>query len=327
MKLAHFRCSTFILLIMLPILAAAQSSSTRPPKIGLLSWGPCETAGPGHKAFMRGLGELGYELGTNITIECRSAGRHDDGLAPAAAELVKLGVDVIVTHAQPGGMAAQKVTDTIPIVSIISGDPVRAGMARSLAEPGGNVTGVSYYASELTGKRLDLLKRAVPKLARVGVLANPVVSYLPFEADTKRAAAQLGLEVGFHHVSEPVDLAGAFAAMKAQRAQAVFVLPDMMLASEAKQIGELALEHQLPTMTWGSWYPKLGCLMAYSAEYLDMHHRLAYYVDRVLKGAKPGELPIEQPLNFYLSINLKTANALGLELPQALLLSARDLVE
>jgi putative tryptophan/tyrosine transport system substrate-binding protein len=310
------------LVTILPVLAAARSAPAQIPRIGLLAWSDCD-----EPSFLRGLGELGYKPGETVTIECRSAGGNDDGLAAAAAELVGLRVDVIVTMSQPAGMAALDATDTIPIVSLVSGDPVAAGLAHSLAKPGGNLTGVSYYATELTAKRLELLKEAIPELATIDVLANPIVSYLPFEEDTKRAAGELGLAARIHQVSEPADLPGAFAATKAGSAQAVFVLPDLMLAHEAPRIAVLALEHRLPTMTWGDWFTRAGCLIGYSARYDEISHRLAFYVDRVLKGANPGDLPIEQAAKFALSINLRTANALGLELPQTLLLRADELIE
>jgi putative ABC transport system substrate-binding protein len=303
------------LIVILPGLAAGQSPSTTMPRIGVLAWAPCDEAwladisGP----FMRGLGELGYKPGETVTIECRSAGRRYDGLVTAAANLARLPVDVIVSQSEPAGRAAHEATTTIPIVTIISGDPVGGGLARSLAKPGGNLTGLSYYATELTAKRLELLKEMIPEITTVGVLANPNVSYLPFEEDTKRAAGRLGITARVHQVSEPADLKSAFSQMKAEGAQAVFILPDLMLASEASRIADLALEHGLPTMAWGGWFTSVGCLMAYSSDYDAMNHRLAFYVDRILKGAKPGDLPIEQAATFSLSVNLKTAAALGVE--------------
>jgi putative ABC transport system substrate-binding protein len=323
----RYRNLVFALVMTLPALATAQSPPTQTPRIGFLKWSPCKTSSSASKHFLRGLGDLGYKPGETVTIECRSAGRHDDGLAVAAAELVGLGVDVIVSESEPAARAAHEATDTIPIVSIFSGNPVAGGLARSLAKPGGNLTGLTYYATELTGKRLDLLKKAVPELTTVDVLANPVVSYLPFEEETKRAAGRLGVAVRIHHVSEPTDLASAFSAMKAESAQAVFVLPDMMLGSEASRICALALKHRLPSMAWGYWYANLGCLVAYSTWYPDLSYRLAFYVDRILKGAKPGDLPIEQPTKYLLSINLKTAKTLGLKLPQSLLLRADKFIE
>jgi len=321
-RLYHYL--TCALVMTLPALAAAQSPPTQTPRIGHLAWSSCEKA---PSAFLSGLRDLGYKPGETVTIECRNAGERYDRLAAAAAELVGLGVDVIVATSSPVARAAQEATDTIPIVSILSGDPVAEGMARSLAKPGGNVTGVSYYATELTGKRLDLLMEAIPELATVAVLANPNLSYLPFEEDTKRAAGRLGVVVRIHYVSKPADLASAFSAMKAESAQAVFLLPDLMLARAAPRIAALALEHRLPTMAWGGWFTRAGILMAYSTRYRELSYRLAFYVDRILKGAKPGDLPIEQPINFDLSINLKTAKALGLALPQTLLLRADDFVE
>ena len=192
MRLQRWRAPfvAFALAITLSAVAAAQSPPTKVPRIGFLGWAEGEC---GEQPFLLGLRELGYRPGETITIECRTAGSHDSGLAPAAAELVKLNVDVIVTKSQPAGRAVHQVTEAIPIVTAFSGDPVAGGLARSLAKPGGNVTGVSYYATELSAKRLELLKETLPSIVTVDVLANPIVSYLPFEEDTKRAAGQLGV--------------------------------------------------------------------------------------------------------------------------------------
>lgn len=318
--------------MILPVLAAGGSQATQTPRIGLLAWSSCD--GPPNmpgldefSPFVRGLGDFGYTPGQNIKIECRSAGRSYDGLAVAAAELVRLPVDIIVTMSQPAGRAAHQVTDAIPIVTVVSGDPVAGGLARSLAQPGGNVTGVSYYVTELTAKRLELLKEMVPAIATVGVLANPNVAYLPFESDARRAASQLGVKLSIQQAAEADDLENAFARMKAEGAQALMVLPDVMFAWESSRIAALAVEHRLPTMAWADWFTQDGCLMAYSAGYYEMEHRLAYYVDRILKGAKPGDVPIEQPTTFKLSVNLKTAKALGLEVPRKVLLLADEVIE
>ena len=323
----RYYCFALALILIFPSLAVAQSSTTQLPRVGYLAWSSCEWLSNLDEPFLRGLTDLGYKPGETVIIECRSANGHNEGLATAAAELVGLRVDVIVSGSEPAARAIYGVTKTIPIVSIFSGDPIAAGMANSLAQPGGNVTGVSYYATELTGKRLDLLKKAVPELTRVDVLSNPDVSYFPFDKDTKQAAQRLGIAVRVHHVREPADIDKAFTVMKAENAQAVFVLPDLMLAGEGSRIATLALEQQLPTMAWGYWYANQGCLLAYSAWYPDLDYRLAFYVDRILKGAKPGDLPIEQPTNYVLSINLKTAEALGLKLPQTLLLQADKFIE
>ena len=323
----RYHCFALALILIFPSLAVAQSLTTQLSRVGYLAWSSCEWLSNLDEPFLRGLTDLGYKPGETVIIECRSANGHNEGLATAAAELVGLRVDVIVSGSEPAARAIYGVTKTIPIVSIFSGDPIAAGMANSLAQPGGNVTGVSYYATELTGKRLDLLKKAVPELTRVDVLSNPDVSYFPFEKDTKQAAQRLGIAVRVHHVREPADIDKAFTVMKAENAQAVFVLPDLMLAGEGSRIATLALEQQLPTMAWGYWYANQGCLLAYSAWYPDLDYRLAFYVDRILKGAKPGDLPIEQPTNYVLSINLKTAEALGLKLPQTLLLQADKFIE
>ncbi len=327
--LRRYFCVLGALLLFLPDLAAGQVSSSAIPRLGVLSWTSCDSSylNRSFGAFLAGLEELGHKPGETVMIECRSADGHDAGLAQAAADLVRLSVDVIVSNNQPAGRAAQQATATIPIVTVISGDPVAAGLARSLSRPGGNLTGLSYYATELTAKRLELLKEMVPAVTRIGVLANPIVSYLPFEEDTLRAATRLGITALVHHVSAPGEFERALNAMVAEGVQAVFVLPDMMLASAVPKIATLALGHRLPTMGWGSWFTKAGILMAYSTDYRALTHRLAFYVDRILKGTAPGDLPIEQPTTYQLSINLKTADALGLEVPQSLLLLADEVIE
>ena len=322
----HCRGLAFALFLAFPVLAQAQALNTQTPLIGILQWWPCDPVDE-NSSFRKGLRELGYIPGQNVEIECRSADRQEGKLPVAAAEVAALEVDVIVSFSEPVARAAYKATDKIPIVSIFSGDPVASGMAGSLSHPGGNVTGVSYYATELTGKRLDLLHEAIPELTTVDVLANPAVSYLPFEEDTKQAADKLGLALRIHNIRKPSDLDSAFSTMRANHAQAVFVLPDLMLADEAERIATLALEYKLPTMTWGFWYANLCCILSYSTWYADHEYRLAFYVDKILKGTEPGDLPIEQPTKYILSINLKTAAALGLDLPQTLLLSADNFIE
>ena len=328
-KYHHCIYIAFAIVLILPNIAAGQSPSTSMPRIGILAWAPCEetwlldTSSP----FLRGLAELGYKIGETVAIECQSAAGSYEGLTSAAIDLARLRVDVIVADSEPAAHGAQEATDTIPIVAIISGNPVATGLAQSLAKPGGNLTGLTYYATELTAKRLELLKEMLPEVTAVGVLANPNVSYLPFENDTKRAADRLGILVSVHHISEPSGLKDAFARMKAEDVQAVFVLPDLMFASESPRIAALALEQRLPTMAWGGWFAQVGCLMAYSSDYGEMVHRLAFYIDRILKGAKPGDLPIEQPTTYRLSINLKTAEALGVEVPQSILMLADEVIE
>ncbi|WP_245435664.1 ABC transporter substrate-binding protein [Microvirga calopogonii] len=304
-----------------PALAVAQFAISH-PRIGLLAWDTCEMPD-----LIAGLKDLSRKPGEDIVIESRSAGKRYDGLAPATAELVKLPVDVIVSESEPAGHMARSVTRTVPIVTILSGDPVGSGLAQSLAKPGGNLTGLTYYATELTGKRLELLKDMVPGISSIGVLANPDVSHLPFEEDTRKAAKLLGITLVVRQVREPSALDGAIHQMKAERAQAVFVLPDMMFASEAKHIADVALAEQLPVMAWGGWFTELGGLMAYSADYASLVRGLALYVDRILKGAQPGNLPIEQATRFELSLNLRTARTIGVTIPPELLLRADKVIE
>jgi len=310
------------------------------PQIGLLSWQPCDLPsylkgrGGAFGEFINGLIDLGYKPGETVKIACRSADYHYDRLASATEELLRLPVDVIVSASQPAGMSAHKVTTTVPVVTVISGNPVGAGLARSLGNPGMNVTGVTYYATELTAKRLELLKQMLPKLNTVGVLTNPDFTItnpdfvpLPFEDDTRKAAQTLGIKLSIQSAREPTDIEAAVARMKADGAQAMFVLPDLMFGSQALRIAELALAAKLPTMGWGDWFTKAGCLMSYSADYDRMTRRLAFYVDRILKGAGPGDLPIEQPIQFRLSINMKTAKSLGLDPPLTLLTMADIVIE
>jgi putative ABC transport system substrate-binding protein len=315
--------------LVLPAVAAAQPQTFT---VGFLAWDACdvqayETGSGEFGLVVQALDELGYQPGRNLVLECRSSGESDTGFLAAASDLAKAVPDVIVGTSQPAGQAAHEATRTIPIVSIVSGDPVAAGLAESLAMPGGNLTGLTYYATELTAKRLELLKKMIPELATVGVLANPDVAYLPFEEDTKHAASKLGVALKFHQVREPEGLARAFDEMKAEGVEAVFVLPDVMFASQAPAISKLALRHRLPAMAWGTWFAELGCLMAYSAEYDKLVRRLAVYVDKILKGARPGDLPIEQPTTFILSVNLKTADALGITPPESVMLMADQVFE
>jgi putative tryptophan/tyrosine transport system substrate-binding protein len=320
------RFSRIVVLLTAGIVAWSGESAaqSKRPLIGIIAWSPC---GDNDPDFAAGLAEWGRIPGKSVDIVCRSAEGRTEGLAPAAKGLVDLNVDVIVTQFQPGGRAAQQATKTIPIVSIISGDPVGGGLAKSLARPGGNVTGVTYYATELTGKRLELLKELVPNITIVGVLANPDSSFLPFENDTKLAARTLGIRSVFAYARVSADLPGAFRQLKNEGADAVFILPDMMFAANGQTIAELALTSNLPSMGWAQWYTGQGLLMAYSADYGKMNRRLGFYVDRILSGAAPGELPIEQPTNFELSVNVRTAKKLGIEIPVPLLTRVDRVVE
>jgi putative tryptophan/tyrosine transport system substrate-binding protein len=260
------RGSTALLLTFFLSGSALGQPESKVPHIGWLDfWSNCDSS-----SLESGLRDLGYVPGTSVVIDCRSAAGRYERLPTAAAALVDLNVDVIVANSHPTAQAAHDATRKIPIVMIASGDPVASGLVKSHDHPGGNVTGLTYYATELTAKRLQLLRDAVPNLTKIGVLANPAVAYLPFEKDTLRAGTALGLDVVIHHVSEPSDIDNAIEEMAKEGAGAVFILPDLMLAGQAERIGREALSHRLPTMAWGQRFSKAGCLMAYSAEYPNM---------------------------------------------------------
>jgi putative ABC transport system substrate-binding protein len=261
-------------------------------RVGVLAWADCPAR---DTPYLQALRELGYVEGRNLTIICRTARRRYDALAQAARELVQAGIDVIAALNHPAARAAREATSSVPIVMVASGDPVAAGLVTSLGRPGGNVTGLTYYATELTAKRLELLKEAVAGLTKVGVLHNPALAYLPFLDDTRTAARRLGIELRVAAVSERDDLPRAFQTFAQSGVEAVFVLPDLLLSAEARQIAELALRQRLPTMSWGSWFAHVGCLISYSGDYRNMFKRAAVFTDRILKGAKPADLPIEQP--------------------------------
>jgi putative ABC transport system substrate-binding protein len=306
-----------------PIAPSAQQSA-KLRRIGLMRW---KAEGCISSDFEDALHDLGYTPGKDLVIECRDAGAQYSGLNSAAAALVALKVDVIAALSEPAAHAAQSATATIPIVMIASGDPVASGLVKSLARPGGNVTGLSYYATELTAKRLEILKEIVPAARRVAVLTNPEVSYLPFVRDTKREADALGVETQVFEASDAAGIDAAFEAIDGAHFDALFILPDLMSSVEGSRIAKLALARRLPTVAWGSWFPAQGCLAAYSADYDALERRAATYVDKILRGASPADLPVEQPTAFRLIFNVKTAKQLGLTIPPSLLARADEVIE
>jgi putative ABC transport system substrate-binding protein len=305
----------------LPITPRAQQSA-KLPRIGRIRWTDCKFSD-----FEDALGDLGYTLGKDLVIECRDAGGQYRGLDGAAAALVALKVDVIAALNEPAAHAAQSATATIPVVMIASGDPVASGLVKSLARPGGNVTGLSYYATELTAKRLEILKEIVPAAHRVAVLTNPEVAYLPFVRDTKREADALGVEIQVLEARDPAGIDAALEAVDGAHFDALFILPDLMNSNEAPRIAKLALDRRLPTVAWGDWFAAQGCLAAYSADYDALERRAATYVDKILRGASPADLPVEQPTAFRLIFNAKTAKQLGLTIPPSLLARADEVIE
>ena len=283
-------------------------------------------------AFLQGLRDLGYVEGRNVVIEYRSAEGKPERLTALAAELVALKVDVIVTSGgTPPALAAKQATRTIPIVFASAPDPVTDGLVTSLARPGGNVTGLSVLAPELVGKCLEQLKQAVPGVSRVAVLWQPGGQGERTEKDMLKgaevAARALGVRPQFVEARGPADFDRAFLEMTRVRADALTVLPSPMLNNERRRLVDLAAKNRLPAVYPWREFVDAGGLMAYGPNVADIHRRAATYVDKILKGAKPGDLPVEQPTKFELVINLKTAKALGLTLPQSVLQRADEVIQ
>jgi putative tryptophan/tyrosine transport system substrate-binding protein len=296
------------------------------PRIGFLTWDTCP--GP-DSVFAAGLRDVGYVWNQTVHVLCRSADGDYGRLAEAATALVGQKVDAIAALTHITAYAARRATSSIPIVMIASGDPVGTGLVGSLSRPGGNVTGLTYYATELVEKRLQLLKEMVPGVTRIAVLANPGSAHVfgVYTQDAARAARVLGLQLVRIEASQPRELDSVIAAAVKGGAQGLLVLTDPMLGAQARHIAELAAHHRLPAMYWGRRFVEVGGLAAYSADFDAMVRRSTYYLDRILKGARPSELPVEQPTRFALIINLKAAAALGLMLPPSMLARADEVIE
>ena len=302
---------------------AAQPVS-RIPRIGFLCLIPC-TDSP----IRDGLRDLGYVDGKNALFEIRSADGVADRLPALAAELVKLNVDVIVAqHGVPATEAAKRATATIPIVFTAVGDPVAFGLVANLARPAGNITGVAFLAPEMTRKQFELLHEAVPSVSRVTVLRNADnPADIQLARDRQSAAQALRLTLQEIDVRTPADFERAFAAAIKDRSDAVYLSFDSVIFRQEQLIAQLLAKHPLPTMAPSKSFVERGALMAYAPSFVALNRRAAVYVDKILKGAKPGDLPIEQPTKFELVINLKTAKALGLTIPQSLLLRADEVIQ
>jgi putative ABC transport system substrate-binding protein len=315
--------------IVAPIPAAAQQAP-KVWRIGLLDMGRASAleSHPYHKPFMQGLQEHGYISGKNIMIEYRGAEGRQERLPELAIELVRLGVDILVAAGTLSTLAAQHATTTIPIVMVAVGDPVGTGFAATLAHPGGNITGLSDVNPDLSAKRLELLKEVIPKLVRAAVLLNPAHPPNVRQLEETRAAARtFGVALQTLEVRGSDDLERAVGAAARARAGAVIILPDAFTVSRGDQIAELAARHRLPTMFSARAQVVAGGLMAYGASLPALFRRATTYIDKLLKGAKAGDLPIEQPTQFELVINLKTAKALDLTIPQSVLLRADEVIQ
>jgi putative tryptophan/tyrosine transport system substrate-binding protein len=298
------------------------------PRIGFLATRPLSAPPDRLVPFRQGLRELGYVEGQNIEIEVRSAEGEYERLPDLAAELVRLQVDVIVTGAAPGVQAAQQATRTIPIVIAAVVDPETTGFVASLARPGGNITGLSSMAPVLVGKQLEFLKETVPGVSRVAVLWNPAnPGDAPQFRQAEVAAAALGVRLQSVEVRSPDELDGAFVAMTQEQADGVVVLVDLMLLDHRARIADLAGKSRLPAVYGLREHVEAGGLMSYSASLDEMYRRAAYYVDRILKGAKPADLPVEQPMRFDFVVNLNTAQALGITFPNEIMLQVTEVVQ
>ncbi len=279
-------------------------------------------------AFPRGMRELGYVEGKNLVIEWRFADGKIDRLPGLAAELAQLKVDVIVTAGSQATSAAQKANGTIPIVMGTVGDPVGSGFVKSLAHPGGNITGLSELAVDISSKLLEMLLSVVPKLSRVAVLINPTNSYHAAILSNTQAAAQIvGLKVLPVKAQTPQEIENAFSSMAKENVGAVIITIDSIFNQQQRQISELAVKHHLPSIVAIQQYVEAGCLMSYGASLAGNLLRAATYVDKIFKGAKPGDLPVEQPTKFELAINMKTAKALGIKIPNSILVRADRVIE
>ena len=314
------------LLLAAPLAEAQQT--TRIPRVGVLG-GQSPEGSPPILALRQGLSELGYVEGQTIALEWRWAQGRNEGFDGLAAELVRLKVDVIVAGTDPAVQAAQRATRTIPIVMAFATDPVSLGFITNLARPGGNITGLSFQSSpEIAGKRLQLLREVAPSAKRISILGDSREPDTQHGLREMEAAAQ-----GLHLQLQPVELRSggeldrAFAAIVRDHAGGIVILRGTVLFAYRARIAQLAAKHRLPAMAWQRAMTEAGGLMSYGASLPDLARRAAYFVDKILKGAKPGDLPVEQPTKYELVINLKTAKALGVTIPPSLLARADQVIE
>ena len=313
-------------LLAAPLAAEAQPAG-KVPRIGFLFSG---ASGPAREVdtFRQGLRDLGYIEGQNIAIEYRFAGGQVERLPELAAELVRLKLDVIVAPYTPPALAAKRATSTIPIVFAVVADAVGAGLIANFARPGRNITGLTSSSAELGGKRLELLKQVVPKASRVAVLYNPADrSNVLVLKQLQESAPTLALTLQPLEVREPREFEGAFLAMTRERAHAMFGTPGVLTFEHRKVLVDLAAKRRIPAMWGHRQFVDAGGLMSYAVNVYDQIRQTAVYVDKILKGAKPADLPVEQPTTFELVINLKTAKALGLTIPPSLLQRADQVIE
>ncbi len=317
-----------------PLSARAQQptrSTGKTPHVGVLMPGPAAHSAATLGPFYQGLHDLGYVEGQNLSLELRNANWKPDRLPALASELVGLKVDLIVAWSTPPSRAAKQATDSIPIIAAVMADPVGDGLVASLGRPGGNVTGTTFLGPELVPKRLQLLRDIVPGLTRVAALLHAHAygehTMANIVKDVENSARSLGIQLLLVPADSPEDITGAFATMTKERADAFIVMPSPMLFGEHQRIVELASNNRLPGMYQAREFVDAGGLISYGANLDDLFRQAATYVDKILKGAKPAELPVERPTKFELVINVKTARGLGLTIKRDILLIADDVIE
>ena len=316
-------------LLLIVVLVAANgiiAEAQQPKKIPRIGYLTGVGSAPS-KGFLQGLRDLGYIEGKNILIEFRTTGGKSERLPELAAELVRLKVDVIVADTAGEVTAAKHATATIPIVMRAVADPIALGLVASLAHPGGNITGIATLAPELSGKRLELLKEVIPKLSRVAFLTPPAKAFRKSIKETEVAAQALGLQLQVLQIREADELEGAFDAAKKQRAGALLLAQATSLLPYQSRIIDLAAKNRLPTMYYNRSSVEIGGLMSYGRERFDMDPRVASMVDKILKGRKPADIPVEQPMKFEFVVNLKTAKQLGLTIPPNVLARADRVIK
>jgi len=323
------RKNTITMLSLCAMLYALCSFATAQqiPRIGYLGGGSAELEKPWIDAFLHGLRDLGYVEGNNIVLDRRYAAGHYEQLPALAAQLLALKVEVILAASTPVALSIKKTTTTTPIVMVVA-DPVGTGLVASLARPGGNITGLSDFHADLVTKRLELLKDVIPSLSRVAVLSNPASVTCSTQLKELNAASPgLGLKVIAVEAMQPEDFSKNFITIKKDRVGGILVCGDRMLNTHRTQIFELAKKNGLPAIYSAKEYAETGGLMSYGANFPDLYRRAATYVDKILRGAKPADLPVEQPTKFELVINLKTAKQIGLTIPPNVLARADRVIK
>ena len=315
-------------LLAAPLVAEGQQHD-KTMRIGLLDYAASNPASDARwSAFRERLRELGYAERQNVAFELRRADGQASRLPSLAAKLVNAKVNILVTASSEATLAAKQATSSIPIVMATGIDPVALGLVASLARPAGNITGVTSVSSDLAGKRLELLKQLIPKASRIALLHDPNNrATVGLARDTESSGKSMGVVVLLFDVRRPGDLEGAFLAIKHARVDAVIFGENTVFLAERGRIANLAITHRLPMMANAGEYSQAGALLSYATDYLELFRQAAIYVDKILKGAKPADLPVERPTKFDLVINLKTAKALGLKIPPSLLQRADQIIE